>query len=232
MELKYTVSGFIYISVEDDCHKVVDAMLETDYNEEFCIAEGFDPDFIARLMEAGFLVMSINISEDEPYYILLPKLHLVRSVLHFDRLHIKRSIRRFLNNNLLNYELKADSDFDLIIDGCVEKHGADWLTPPLVEAIKKIRNDKNYCAYPTSFALYRDGNFVAGEFGVICGKVYTSYSGFYEEANAGTVQIILLTRYLKEKGFSFFDFGMPLDYKNSLGAEEITPHEFVRLFRG
>ena len=237
MELKYTMSGFIYIASEDDCHEVVDAMLETDYNEEFCIAECFDPAFIARLMEAGFLVMSINLCEDDPYYILLPKLHLVRSVLHFDKLHVKRSIKRFITNNLLNYELRADCDFDMIIDRCVEKHGADWLTPPLVAAIKKIRDhgdshSVSHRAYPTSFALYRDGKFAAGEFGVICGKVYTSYSGFYEEDNAGTVQIILLTRYLKENGFSFFDMGMPLDYKSSLGAEDISPEEFVRLFRG
>jgi len=250
MNLKYTLSGFIYISPEDDCREVVDAMLETDYNEEFCIAESFDPEFISRLMEAGFLVMSINLSEEYPYYIVLPKLHLTRSVLFFDKLHEKRSIKRFLNNNLRNYQLKADSDFDLIIGKCVEKHGADWLTPPLVDCIKKIRGesdghndshlfhkfstsaDKKNHVYPTSFALYREGKFAAGEFGVICGNVYTSYSGFYEEDNAGTIQIILLTRYLQENGFAFFDMGMPLDYKSDLGAVNISPNEFVRLFRG
>ena len=259
MDLKYTLSGFIYISPEDDCNAIVDAMLASDYDGDFCIAEGFDPEFTKRLMEAGFLVMSVNIAENgsEPYYIMLPKLHLIRSALFFENLHIKKSVRRFLNL----YELKADAEFDCILDRCVEKHGGDWLTPPLVDCIKKIRQNaisnqivspdpgsslirtfdstSNYSflipnssfAYPASFALYRDGNLVAGEFGIVCGRVYTSYSGFYEEDNAGTVQLILATQYLQERGFSFFDMGMPLDYKTDLGAVDISPQEFVELFR-
>ena len=231
MILNYSPSGHIVISAQDDCHAIVDAMLATDYNEEFCLAVDFSPDFVSALMEAGFLVMSINLEEKpeaEPFYILLPKLHLVRSALFFENLHIKKSIRRFLNK----YELRTDSDFDYIIDRCVEKHGADWLTPPLVSCIKKIRQESQAKVYPTSFALYRDERLVAGEFGVICGKVYTSYSGYYDENNSGTVQIILAARFLQEQGFSFFDLGMPLDYKNDLGAVDISPNEFVKLFRG
>jgi len=232
MYIKYTVSGYIYISPEDDCRAIVDAMLATGYDMDYCLAESFEPDFLAKLMAAGFLVMSMNMSEDEakPYYILLPKLHLVRSALFFENLHIKRSIKRLLGR----YELRADADFDFIVARCVEKHGADWLTPPLVESIKKIRREteiNSSSPYPTSFALYRGGKLAAGEFGVVCGKVYTSYSGFYEEDNAGTAQIILTTRYLQEHGFAFFDMGMPLDYKADLGSVDISPEDFVRLFR-
>lgn len=252
MYLNYTLSGHIYISPKDDCRKIVDAMLATEYDEDFCIAEDFSPDFIAGLMEAGFLVMSMNMSQNdtEPAFILLPKLHLVRSALFFENLHIKKSIRRFLSR----FELRADADFDLIVDRCVEKHKADWLTPPLIECIKKIRNAggdtgggtasgdiggetesrllvPSANARPASFALYREGKLVAGEFGIVCGRVYTSYSGFYDEDNAGTVQIILAARHLQEQGFLFFDLGMPLDYKNDLGAADISPKEFVRLFR-
>jgi len=253
MEVKYTLSGFIYITSEDDCHKIVDIMLETNYNEEFCISDKFNPEFIARLMEAGFLVMSMNAIHDEegePFYILLPKLHLVRSALFYENLHIKKSIRRFIKAHGKNYELRADADFDYIVDRCVEKHGGDWLTPPLVDCIKRIRKGEGVnqmpdkpsalnpnslsptpYPYPASFALYKDDKLVAGEFGVICGKVYTSYSGFYEENSTGTLQIILTTYYLKENGFSFFDMGMPLDYKTDLGAVDISPGKFVELFR-
>ena len=245
MYLKYTSSGFLIISPDDDCRLIVDAMLATGYNEEFCVALDFSPEFTARLMEAGFLVMSVNASgppeAENPEYILLPKLHLVRSALFFENLHVKKSIRRFLNR----YELRPDADFNRILDRCVQIHGDDWLTPPLVASIKQIREQSpdtepvpagrvvpTSNARPVSFALYRDGKLVAGEFGVVCGRVYTSYSGYYDEDNAGTVQIILAARYLQEHGFSFFDLGMPLDYKTDLGAVDISPFEFVRLFRG
>jgi hypothetical protein len=142
MNLKYTLSGYIYISPEDDCQATVDAMLATNYQGDFCIAESFEPEFAVRLMEAGFLIMSMNLSEAdrEPYYIILPKLHLERSALFFENLHVKKSIRRLLKPSR-GYELKADIDFDFIIDQCVERHGDTWLTPPLVECIKQVRQN-------------------------------------------------------------------------------------------
>ncbi len=241
MELKYTPHGHIFITPFDDCRKTVDAILETDYSEEFCLASVFEPDFVAKLMEAGFLVMSANVSEDDdPFYILLPKLHYVRSALFYENLRIKKSIKKILNR----YELRADAYFDRIVDLCVEKHGPDWLTPPLVDCIKKIRRNAaaNHpipqtlsplpYAYPASFALYRNEQLAAGEFGVVCGKIYTSYSGFYNESDAGTVQMVKTAKYLQENGFSFLDFGMPLKYKTDLGAVDISQKEFVSLFRG
>jgi Leu/Phe-tRNA-protein transferase len=244
MLLRYTPSGHIFISPGDDCRAIVDFLVAAGQTQEFCLAGDFSPDFVARMMEAGFLVMSVNIAEEgeEPYYILLPKLHLVRSALFFENLHVKKSIRRFLSR----YELRPDADFERVLGRCVEKHGIDWLTPPLIDCIKQIRELSSRrepealkgrlvpkaIVSPASFALYRGGKLVAGEFGVVCGRVYTSYSGFYDEDNAGTVQLILTTRYLQEQGFSFFDLGMPMDYKNDLGAVDISPAEFVRLFRG
>jgi Leu/Phe-tRNA-protein transferase len=248
MILHFTETGFLIILPRDNPRLIVDAMLETGYNEEFCVSLDFSPDFIARLMAAGFLVMSAkfdnaadedNTDEDaaasaesaapEPdaQYILLPKLHLTRSALFFDNLHIKKSIKRLLNR----YELRYDADFDFIVNRCQEIHGDDWLTEPLVAAIRNIRQNRLHWVYPTSFALYRNGKLVAGEFGVKVGRVYTSYSGYYDESNAGTVQLILATRYLRENGFAFFDMGMPMDYKTDLGATDLSPEDFVALFR-
>ena len=229
--LRYLPYGHVFIDPEDDMDRIVDALLETDYSEEFCLARDFDEDFICRLMEAGFLVMSTEIQEEipsgDPFYILLPKLHLVRSVLFFPDLHIKKSIRPCLSN----YELKIDKDFDTILDKCIKTHGSDWLTPPLVNAIRKLRFGKDKRIRPVSFGVCREGELKAGEFGVVMGRVYTSYSGYYDEDNAGTVQMILMAQWLQSAGFDFLDFGMPLDYKTRLGAQDISPGHFVELFR-
>jgi Leu/Phe-tRNA-protein transferase len=232
--LRYTSSGFILIEPGDDCDAVVDAMLDTHYCEEFCIAVNLDAAFIARLMRAGFLVMSerLNVYDKQRRdfvmtTILLPKLHLLRSVLFFDDLHVKKSIRRVLPR----YELRFDAAFDAITQNCVQTHGDDWLTPALMDAIYEIREDAVSPVQPASFGVYREGRLAAGEFGVVTGRVYTSYSGYHDEGNSGTVQMILAARYLMNAGFAFLDFGMPLDYKTDLGAENISPEDFVRLFR-
>ena len=110
-------------------------------------------------------------------------------------------------------------------------HNTDWLTPPLVGILKSLRKRKDIRARPVSFAVYRDGELKAGEIGVAMGRVYTSYSGYYEESNAGSVQMILMAQWLNELGFDFLDLGMPLDYKTRLGAQDISPRYFVELFR-
>ncbi|MDR3114621.1 MAG: GNAT family N-acetyltransferase [Treponema sp.] len=232
--LRYTLSGHVLIAPEDDPDMVVDALLNTEYAEEFCVALDFDPLFIARLMAAGFLVMSTKIpvgasepAVPEPYFLLLPKLHRIRSVLFFPDLHIKKSIKPLLPR----YELRVDTDFQGILERCVHIHGDDWLTLPLQERLTKIRTNTALPVRPVSFGVYRNGELKAGEFGVSAGRVYTSYSGYYDEDSAGTVQMILTAQYLQDRGFAFFDLGMPLDYKDTLGACTIEPRRFVRLFR-
>jgi Leu/Phe-tRNA-protein transferase len=235
MYLYYTKGGFLIVRPQDNLRRIVDAILETDYNEDFCVSPDFSADFIARLMEAGFLVMSSRLVETDSQdpagadeqFILLPKLHVIRSILFFENLHIKKSIKRYLNQ----YELRFDTDFDFILDQCITVHGDDWLTPPLVSAIRTIRQNKLHGVYPATFSLYRNGKLVAGDLGIITGKVYTSYSGYHDENNSGTVQLILITRYLEEHGFAFFDLGMPIDYKNNLGAIDISQGIFAILFR-
>jgi Leu/Phe-tRNA-protein transferase len=230
--LRLTQGGMIFLGPEDDCDTVVDIMLDTNYSEEFCIAFDWDSVFIARLMKAGFLVMSEQIFVEDSAggvvekTIVLPKLHLVRSVLFFHEIHIKKSVKRFLSR----YELAFDEDFETIVQKCVAAHGGYWLTPALLDALFAIRSGGGDVK-PVSFGVYRDGQLVAGEFGVVSGRVYTSYSGYHDEDNSGTVQMILMIRYLEKAGFDFLDFGMPLDYKTDLGARNISPEDFVTLFR-
>ncbi|MDR1106763.1 MAG: GNAT family N-acetyltransferase [Treponema sp.] len=226
--LSYTSSGHILVSPKDDPRRVIDAIMETGYAEEECLALDFDPDFAAGLMAEGFLLMSGPAStEDSVITVLVPRHHIWRSVLFFPDLHESRSVRRFLSR----YELRADEDFDLIVDKCVAVHGGGWLTPPLLDLLRKVREKSGSRARPFSFGVYRDGTLRAGEFGVVAGRVYTSYSGYREESNAGTVQMILTSRWLSDHGFAFWDLGMPLDYKEKLGAKVISTSEFISIFR-
>ncbi len=230
--LKLTKDGYVFITQEDHLDRLVDILVDTDYPMEVCLALDFDPLFLERLMEAGFLVMSAPAWYSSTGFLLLPKLHLVRSVIFFPDLHVKKSIWGYLDR----YELRFDTDFDLIVDNCVEIHGDDWLTPPLLEGMRAVRkfrdaDGRTNAPRPVSFGLYRDGVLKAGEFGVLIGGVYTSYSGYYEENNAGTVQMILMAWYLEKRGSPFLDLGMPLPYKADLGAVDILPCRFVELFR-
>jgi Leu/Phe-tRNA-protein transferase len=117
------------------------------------------------------------------------------------------------------------------MERCVEVHDDAWLTFPLRQVIGQIYAKPNLPVRPISFGVYREGTLKAGEFGILAGKVYTSYSGYYDEDNAGMVQMVLTAKYLEKLGLPFWDLGMPLDYKDDLGARNIKPLQFVELFR-
>jgi leucyl/phenylalanyl-tRNA--protein transferase len=219
------------ISPGDDPDTVVDALVAAGYEEELCLSPSLDPDFVSSLMAAGFLVMSFKIPEIGRA-VLLPKLHRHRSVVDFADLHESRSVRRLLGR----YELRFDEAFDEVVAGCVATHGDDWLTDELIDAMRTIRaagpsDGGGPQPRPVSFALYREGRLVAGEFGVAVGGVYTSYSGYRTEDSAGSVQLALTGRYLRERGCAFWDLGMPLEYKARLGARDLETAGFVSRFR-
>lgn len=224
MTVKITENGHIFAAPGDCGDMLLDYIGASGYEEEFIIALSFEPRFLAGLMAAGFLIMSVRY---QGRVIVLAKHHTARSVLFFENLHAGRTVSRLLSR----YELRAGADWELVTAGCVARHGDDWLTPPLLESLSEIRNSTESPARPFSFALYRGGVLCAGEFGVIAGGVYTSYSGYYTEPSAGRAQLVLTGRYLAERGFAFWDLGMPLAYKYTIGAHDVDGAEFVRLFR-
>lgn len=217
----------LLITEADDPARVIDYIIESNYPYESCYSASFNPRFLARLIQAGFFIMADELP-DNHIPVLEARHHLTHSVLFFDRLHETKAARRLAPR----YELRFDADFNSIVDNCVQTYGDGWLKAPLIKAIKAIRQERYEGVTFTSFGLYRSGRLVAGEFGSFTGKIYSSYSGYHGENNAGTVQMILTAKYLKEAGCPFWDLGMPLPYKSFLGASELTIEEFIPLWRG
>ncbi len=214
--------------------RAAELLAELEYGEEFCLSPSFEPGFLGTLMAAGFLVMSARLEGPSgPLWAALPKLHLSRSLLRFQDLHESRTVRRLAGR----YELRRDADFDRILDSCVRVHGDDWLSPPLLDSFRALRSGGAAAVglpgglRMTSFALYREGRLAAGEFGVSAGGVYTSYSGYRDEDSAGTVQLLLTARHLRDAGYALWDLGMPMDYKAALGARTADRRAFLQAFR-
>jgi len=225
-KFKYLNSGVIVISEEDNPNGIIDAIIDTNYPYEFCFGVNFNLLYISKLIKGGFYLMSrYYIHKD--LYLLEARHHLSRSVLFFNWLHIKKSIKKII----AKYELKENVEFENIVDKCIENHGDKWLTKPLVNAIKEMHRINNHDVTFISFSLYRDGKLVAGDFGTKVGRIYSSYSGFHEEDNSGTVQIILTAQYLEKIGYAFWDLGMPIDYKKSFGAKVISLEDFIFIWR-
>jgi Leu/Phe-tRNA-protein transferase len=225
-KFNYLDFGSLLILEENNPDEAIDIIVNTYYPYEFCIGVNFKVPYLINLIKSEFYIMSEYYKKKE-MYIMVAMHHLTVSVLFFDRLHIKKSIKKHLSK----YELRENEDFEKIVDKCIENHDDKWLTKPLVDAIKKIKRLNNPDATFISFGLYSDGKLVAGEFGTKVGRIYSSYSGYHEESNSGTVQMILTAQYLEKTGYAFWNLGMSMDYKKSFGAKVRNLEDFIVLWR-
>jgi Leu/Phe-tRNA-protein transferase len=232
--LFYSGSGVPFVVPPEDCDAVADWM-EAFYPEEFCASESFDPDFVEALSASGFIAMAT--SEDGCEF-LVPKLHTLRSVMEPRDFRLTRTARRESSR----YKFDVDRRFDEVLAACVATHGEGWLRPPLMECWRELFASRSgRRARFASMEVYRRGDLVArhqivndlvaGEIGVFAGACYTSLTGFRRESGSGTVQLAATARYLEASGVRLWDLGMPLDYKASLGARNVSRREFLALFR-
>jgi len=205
------------------------------YYGDYCYTRCFHFMLVAQVMSEGFLPIATKGA-------MLPKLHEHRCVISLpENLHVSRSVRK----KSKRFKITVNQAFGQVIEGCKEQHGRRcWLYPPLVEAFQAIFDAKG-----VSVGIFEDGTklsgrkcpvrlysvevwnessgaLVGGELGYTVGSVYTSLTGFSKEDSAGSVQLAALGRLLCSLGFTLWDLGMEMDYKNSLGCHRMPREEF------
>jgi len=241
----YNLNGNIIIAKNDKPDEIIDKITgNTEYdNLELGIGLTFSKKFIRDLMFSGFYITSDILSKETLWfdventdagklgYFPLLNIWKIQTVLFFDNLHISKTINRILKN----YELKINYNFPNVLDNIIHYHGDVWITPPLKRTLLKL-NKNNYKAKAISFEIYKNGELKAGEIGIITGKIYTSYSGFYNESSAGSVQLAMMLKYLKNNDYLFCNFGTDNSkrnnlYKRKFGAVYIDRTDFIKLWR-
>ena len=198
---------------------------------DFCQTPVFHPRLIAQLMAEGFLPIATD-------GILLPKLHRQRCVIRLpEGLRVRKSVRK----KSIRFSLSVNRDFDAVIRGCHEQHGSScWLVPPLVKSFRDLHQAGSTNAMLVTegttcpVRMYsvevwnQEGKLVGGELGYTVGSIYTSLTGFCRQDGAGSVQLAALGRLLCESGFTLWDLGMDMEYKQELGSQLMPRSEFVQ----
>lgn len=147
-----------------------------------------------------------------------------RCVLHTERLHIHRSLRRQLAGK--HWRLSVDHAFAEVMRACAVPRGNDtgtWITADMIDAYVRL----HALGHAHSVEVWDDERLVGGIYGVAAGRLFCGESMFSAESGGSKVALIALAQLLHEMGFPLIDTQVANAHTLSLGAEEIPRVKFL-----
>jgi leucyl/phenylalanyl-tRNA--protein transferase len=165
-------------------------------------------------------------SRDEPIMWWSPD---PRMVLIPSELKVSRSLAKTLRNR--NHEIRFDSAFDAVLQGCASRgaaHGAaasgTWITDEMRAAYLQLHE----LGYAHSAETWIDGKLAGGLYGVAIGRMFYGESMFTRVRDASKIAMVHLVRRLQRRGCGMIDCQMHTAHLASLGARAIARAEFSR----
>jgi len=154
-----------------------------------------------------------------------------RMVLFTDELKVSRSLAKSIRNK--GYELRFDTAFPAVLEGCAAPRGASdadaadagtWLGAPMRAAYTALHE----AGYAHSVETWRDGALVGGLYGVALGRMFYGESMFSRAVDASKVALVALVERLRKQGFPLIDCQVRTPLLAALGAREIPRRDFLR----
>jgi leucyl/phenylalanyl-tRNA--protein transferase len=147
-----------------------------------------------------------------------------RFVLYTEKLKISKSMKKEIRKQ--KYNVVLDNSFEEVIKKCRDSvrigQGGTWITDDMVNGYCEL----NRQGWAHSVEVLDHGTLVAGLYGISLGKSFFGESMFTKISNGSKIGFILLTLFLKDKGFSIIDCQAHTKHLESLGAEQITRKDF------
>lgn len=152
-----------------------------------------------------------------------------RFVLYTDKFKIPKSMRKEIRKK--KYQVVLDRNFEEVITSCRQTlrkgQNGTWITDSMV---------KGYCelhrlGYAHSVEVRKNGELVAGLYGVSLGHIFFGESMFTRVSNGSKLALIYLTLYLKDQGFKLIDSQDHTDHMERFGAENILREDFYRILK-
>jgi leucyl/phenylalanyl-tRNA--protein transferase len=149
-----------------------------------------------------------------------------RMVLYCEELKVSRSLAKSLRNK--GYELRIDSAFAEVLEGCAWRPEGTWLGADMKRAYLRLHRE----GYAHSFETWRESELVGGLYGVALGRMFFGESMFSRATDASKVALVHLVSFLKAHHFPLVDCQVHTPLLESLGAREIPRAAFLRALAG
>jgi leucyl/phenylalanyl-tRNA--protein transferase len=190
------------------------------------LALGGDLEIDSLLLAYSSGIFPWPISEEYPLAWFSPD---PRGILAFDKLHISKSLKKFLKKN--PYEVRFNTNFVGVIKACAETKRADnqgtWITQDIIDAYVNLYNE----GYAYSVETYLENELVGGVYGVCINRFYSGESMFHKTDNASKVALIALLYKLKQQDIGWLDTQMVTPVVESLGGLEIPREIYMKMLK-
>lgn len=148
-----------------------------------------------------------------------------RCVIFPSKLHISRSLHRFMRKD--KFRISFDADFAGVIGWCRRLRAGrggsgTWITVEMEQAYTNLHE----LGFAHSVECWEGDTLVGGLYGICLGRCFFGESMFSRSPNASKVVLVHLLKSLEEKGFEFLDCQQTSDHLLSMGAEEISRARF------
>ncbi|MBI4031107.1 MAG: leucyl/phenylalanyl-tRNA--protein transferase [Proteobacteria bacterium] len=170
----------------------------------------------------GMFPMADGADAEEFYWYDPP----VRALMPIDGLHVSRRLRKTVLAG--PYDVRIDTDFTGIIDGCAaatERRPNTWINRSIRDLFIALHEK----GFAHSVECWKDGALAGGVYGLAIGAFFAGESMFSAQRDASKVALVHLCARLQKGGFRLFDAQIVNDHIKKFGAYEVKREEYLTL---
>jgi leucyl/phenylalanyl-tRNA--protein transferase len=155
-----------------------------------------------------------------------------RMVLFVDHLVISHSLKKKLKHVSKNmraggeWDVRFDTAFEQVMHACAAPRKdrlGTWISEDIVQGYSALHR----MGYAHSSELWRNGELVAGAYGISIGHMFYGESMFTKVNDGSKIALVYLVHFLKSNGVTMIDCQQETSHLASLGAAPIPRSEFV-----
>lgn len=179
------------------------------------------PQVLLKAYACGIFPMAES-ADDPALYWIEPER---RGILPLDEIHISHRLARTVRSD--HFQVRIDTDFEAVIDGCAAPapgRRKTWINRRIRElygALFKLGN----CH---TVEVWRQGRMVGGLYGVALGGAFFGESMFHTERDASKVALVHLAGRLCAGGFTLLDTQFVTEHLRQFGAMEVSRDVYHR----
>jgi leucyl/phenylalanyl-tRNA--protein transferase len=180
------------------------------------------PDVLLKAYACGIFPMAES-ADDPALYWIEPDL---RGIIPLDAFHVPARLARLVRSD--RFTVRADRDFDAVIEGCAQPEPArahTWIN----QRIRRLYRGLYDVGHCHTIEVYDGETLVGGLYGVSLGATFFGESMFHQARDASKVALVHLVARLRAGGFRLLDTQFVTDHLRTFGAFEVSRRHYHRL---